>query len=384
MKKFNFKRDVLIFLFLILIVSLSQFILAKKQLEMGFFTDDWVFLSAYRLYVENPFLDVMKAWKEIGSHNFSYSFYQGTLYNLFGMNAFEFRITNQILKIIATLSLYPLVLYVTKRRLLAFLATFIYAIHYSPFGLLDGASRGGNFIAVTLMNLFLLAYFYVVRNKISSIFVLSGLAGWMFTTILIATTRLFPLLFIVMVIEMIYFSKTSIKRLLVLYSPLLLLFLFSPGSITAQLSYPSGLFEKLREGNWQLLLTPFAALGSTYIPRNLWILFSNPTYQSLSSYLAFFLPGPIFIFFLLHISTVFFISKNHSHGEIFTLFKKQRILLFLPEDFKHFGAADCAGSGHGSAFLSALTFHRNFFCVFHLPLFATLYTISLIHTSIVP
>ena len=312
------RKDLFIIIFLISIVSLSQFILAAKHLEMGFFTDDWQFLSIYRAYVTNPFSDILQAWKQIGSHNFGYVYYGGILYNFFGLDYTAYRITSQILKIVATLSLYPLIFYISRRKLLAFLSTFIYAIHYSSFGLLDGPTRGGDYIAITLMNLFLLTYFYISERKFSNIFLLSGLAVWLFATILIGPTRLFPLLLIVPLIEIINLIrrrtinqiKISAKRLLVLYFPFLPLFLFSPESIAVQLRYSIGLFEKLRVGNWQLFLTPFAALGSTYIPKELWFLFGSPFYDKFSSYLSFLLFGPMFLYCVFYSFIGFFISRK--------------------------------------------------------------------------
>ncbi len=316
--KFNISRkDLYIVFFLVLLVSLSQFILAKKNLEMGFFTDDWGFLSAYRLYVTNPFLDIMNAWKQIGSHNFSYSYYMGILYHFFGLDYSAYRITNLIFKIIATLTLYPLVLYISKRRSLAFLSTFIYAIHFSSFGLLDGPSRGGNFIAIALMNLFLLVYFYISEKKITNIFISFSLSVWLFTIILFGSTRLFPLIVIVPLIELVnIWGKVrkglgaAIKRLLVVYFPFLPLFLFSPKSISDQVGYIIGLIDKLKEGNWQLFLTPFAVMGSMYIPKNFWPFFGQGIYNNLSSYLSSLLAEAMLLYFVLLIFIVFFISKK--------------------------------------------------------------------------
>lgn len=317
--KFNISRkDLILAFFLVFIVSLSQFILAKKHLEMGFFTDDWQFLSVYRAYVTNPFSDILQAWKQIGSHNFGYVYYIGILYNFFGLDYTAYRITNQILKIVATLSLYPLIFYISRRKLLAFLSTFIYAIHYSSFGLLDGPSRGGDYIAITLMNLFLLVYFYISKRKVLNIFLLLGLAVWLFATILIGPTRLFPLLLIVPLIEVLNFVqhktvsqfKMSSKRLFVLYFPFLPLFLFSPESIAQQLRYSIGLFEKLGAGNWQLFLTPFAAMGSMYIPKDFWPLFGQPFYDNLNSFLSSLLIQAVLVYAVLLIFIVFFISEK--------------------------------------------------------------------------
>lgn len=318
-------RNFFIALFLVGLVTISQFVLASKHLEFGFFTDDWLFLSAYRSNVINPILDILNAWKNIGSHNFAHAYYIGVLYNFFGLDYFSYHFLNQILKIIATLSLYPLVLIISKNKLLAFLSTLFYSFHYSPFGTLDNASRGEDFIAIISMNLFLFAYYFVLRKGYYSTFLVMGFAIWLIFTIFIDPTRLFPLIVVIPFIELLNITqsyrlglisnvkkeiKVSVQRLLILYLPFIPLFLISPHSITVQLSYSSQIFEKLRDGNWQLLLTPFASLGSMYIPKQAWFIFSNPVYSDLGSYLAFLLPGIIVIFLIFYSAMSFFISEK--------------------------------------------------------------------------
>lgn len=311
-------KHILIFIFLTVIVSILQFIMAKKNLEMGFFTDDWLFLSAYREYLDNPILDIFHGWKAMGSHWFTYSYYIGVMYGFFELDYFSYRLLNLILKIAATISLYPLVLYLSKNKLLAFLSSLLYAIHFSSFGLLDGPSRGGIFIAITIMNLFLIAYFYCIKNRISSVFYLVGLAALFLIPVAMGATRLFPLLVIPFIVEGIYFfinkSKNYLKimllRLSVLYFPLVLLFLLSPESVAVALAYPSNLIEKMKNGNFQLLLIPFASFGSMFIPRELWLIMGQPIYSNLKSYLEFFLFGPMFIYTIFFTILSLFISKK--------------------------------------------------------------------------
>lgn len=312
------RKNIFLIPLLILLVSISQFILGKKHLEMGFFTDEWLFLSTYRAYIENPILDILQGWKNIGSHNFGYVYYLGILYSFFGLDYEPYRIFNQILKIIATVCLYPLIWYISKSKILAFVSTLIYAIHFSSFGLLDGISRGGDFLAIALMNIFLTIYLYISKKGMVNTFLLLGLSVWLFTIILIGPTRLFPLLAVIPLIELFKFIfgerpgqlRVSMKRLLVLYFPVLPLFIFSPQSISVQLHYSIGLLDKLKDGNWQLLLVPFAALGSMYIPKDFWFLFGHPSYDNLGSFLSFFLLSFLPIMYIFLFSVIFFISRK--------------------------------------------------------------------------
>lgn len=328
------------FLFLIFLVTTSQFILANKHLEFGFFTDDWLFLSIYRAYVVNPLFDIFSAWKNVGAHNFAHTYYMGILFNFFGMNYLYYHLLNQIFKIIATLTLYPLIIVISKNKWLAFLSTLFFAIHYSPFGTLDNVSRGEDFIAIASMNLFLMTYFYIIKRGISKVLVIVGLAGWLFGTILIDSTRLFPIIFLMPLIELfnIILNRTrkqtavSLKRLAVLFFPFLPLFIFSPNAILFEVRYSIGLIDKMKTNNWQLFLTPFAAMGSTYIPKNLWFLFGHPVYETFGNYITFLLRGPVLIFFLLNLFLSFFISKKPLRFVRLSLFLDLvfGIIVFLP------------------------------------------------------
>ena len=312
------RSDIFIFVLLITLVATTQIILGQKHLQFGFFTDDWLFLSAYRAYVINPILDLLHAWKNIGSHNFAHAYYVGILFSIFSLDYLNMNILNQTLKVIATLSLYPLIYTLSKNRKLAFLATVIYGMHYSPFGTLDNASRGEDFIGIILMNLFLSGYFKVIINNLTNFVKILVYAVWLFTTILVDVTRLFPVIFLVFLMEIVSIiwyrekskTKGSLIRLSVIFFPFLPLLIFSPDSILFQVRYAFGLIDKIASHNWQLFLTPLSTLGSTYVPKNLWTLFGNATYETITSYIAFILSGPIFIFFLIGFITSFFVSKK--------------------------------------------------------------------------
>lgn len=310
----------LILTLLLIVISVSQFIIGRKSLNMGFFIDDWVFLSLYRSVVANPILDILNAWKNIGSHNFAHSYYIGILYSFFHLNYENYRYFNLGLKIFTAFSLYPLILMLFRRRLIAFLATLIYSIHFSTFGMLDGPSRGEDFIAIASMNLFLLVYIFFIKKGVLSLKTLIGLTILFTITVFFDPTRMFPLIIIVFLIEIynLLNNKSSIAyknmiiHLLVLYSPFILVFILAPHTIIPELSYfgsSFGIFGKLIQGNFQLLLVPFASLGSIFITRDLWPYLGQPIYQNFGSYLLYLLK-PLLMFEIINIILAFFISKN--------------------------------------------------------------------------
>ena len=295
-------------LFLLVVVTITQFHLASSQLKMGFFTDDWLFLSAYRTYFSHPILDLLSGWKALGSHWFPHSYYIGVLYNFLGLNYFAYRLLNQLLKIVATLSLYPLIYSLSRRKFLSFFATLIYGFHFSTFGSLDGPSRGEDFLAIISMNLFLTAYIQLIRKN--SVYLLSMflMSIWLAITVLIDDTRMFPLILTVLIGDPIfaYLShqskplSSSFKRIITLMLPFLLMMILTPDSFSMQLGYSLGRYDKLLSGNWQLFLAPFAAYGSTFFTKEVFGSLHSLPYQSLGTFLEF-LQGPLFIFLAINL-----------------------------------------------------------------------------------
>ena len=287
--------SILLFSLLLIIVSINEFILGGKSLDLGFFTDDWLFLSHYREFVANPILDILVAWKNIGSHNFSHSYYMGLLHFFFGLDFTAYRYFNLILKIFAVLSLYPLVLILFRNKPIAALATFIYSIHFSSFGMLDGPSRGEDFIGIIFMNFFFLIYMLLRRKGEIPLIYLLGLTIIFSTTIFIDPTRFFPLIFFVVMLEIYKFIlnrkfselKTCMRHVFILLSPFLFVFIFTPQAIIPELLYFVTKYKIMVAGNFQLLLVPFASFGSMFLPKDYWSFFGKPDYTNFINYLFY-------------------------------------------------------------------------------------------------
>src|SRR3989344_1183983 len=136
------KKNILLLIILTIIVFASQFILSKKHLDYGFTNDDWYVLAWYKQVVKDPILDMPKAWREIGSHNFARVYYVGILFDIFQFDYKSYHIFNTMLKALAGLSFFPLIYILFKKRFLAFLATFLFSIHFSNFGTLGPVFSG--------------------------------------------------------------------------------------------------------------------------------------------------------------------------------------------------------------------------------------------------
>lgn len=317
-KKISLKIFILIISLLVVIIT-AQFILGKKQLDYGFFNDDWDNLAAYKMVVKNPFFDILDAWKTLGSHRFAHVYYIGILFDFFKFDYLSYNITNQLLKAISNFTLFPIVYLLFKKKLVAFLATFFYTVHYSPYGTLDDVSRGEDFLAIITMNLFIALYIkasQIYSFNLKTMFTLLILFA---STAFFAPSRAYPIILMLPLLELFNFFlnrqstnlKASILRVIFLYSPFIAALLFSPSTILAQVGYYKGLWEMLNLGNFQLFLAPFASFGSTFVPNNLIsLLFDNQIYQQFKFFIPSVLLRILVISAFLYTAMGFLISSS--------------------------------------------------------------------------
>src|SRR3989344_1563352 len=196
------KQNFIIILILLMLVVYLQYLLLQPVLKLGF---------SYVI-------------KSLGPY-YNQEIWIGTLVDIFGwQNPSSLREVNIGLKIIETLAIYPVVLFVFKRKMLAFLATLILAIHYSAAGALELVITGIDYLVGIFLFVFLAVYYHVVkneqvlsfRNKILSLKWLGLLFLSLTATIFSEPTRSFPVLVLPFLIEFLLLthdhSKTSFKN----------------------------------------------------------------------------------------------------------------------------------------------------------------------------
>lgn len=317
--KIGWRFDLLILIVLILIVTVIQFSLLKVVLQNGFTLEDRWILFAYKVLAPVSFLDkYLLSLRVNGLYHTSQIMYLGFLESLFKGNYQAYWIAGIFFKILATISLYPFILAVFKRRLLAFLTTFLYGISYSASGALYFILLGSDYVAIFFMNVFLLSYYYYFTTRRK--FLLYTATVLLFLSFMSAPIRMYPLFALVFLIEVFVWIKSGkllgfvdlLLRLTFLFLPYLIILLFFPGAMSGQLDgRPAVVFSFLSYGNYQLLLTPFAGLGYTFLTNNYWsLIFGNVTFDNFRSYLFFLLQGPIIIYSILAILLGFLITKK--------------------------------------------------------------------------
>lgn len=307
-----------IFLTLILLVIFSQIILLKPIVGQGLTNEDYVGLFEARLYKDQIFTDPINTWKEIGLHNATHTFYMYFLDVLFGENYTMYLYSSIFLKIVAALLLYPLILILTKNKLLSFLGTLLYAISYPSAGALYLYVVGNEYLGAAFLNLFLISYYYCVKKTTYITLFLSSFI--IVLAFLSAPIRIFPVFLIILTIELYLLIKSkfsqllsSILRITAIFLPIAIITLLSLGAYGGDaynlVGWPDFL-KKIMDGNWYLTLYPLWGLGYTFLPVAHFHILGKIDVSNLSSFLGSLLQTPLIIFSIASSLLAFFIAQK--------------------------------------------------------------------------
>lgn len=317
----SLKASLLPFFILTLIVVLLENFILAPHLRYGFADVDWDYLLAYKninLLNLDPLHHYLAAWNTVGVYAYQV-YYIGFIQKFFGMDYINFQIVTHVFKIIATLSIYPLMLLVTRSKLAAFLTTIIYAVSYSSVGVMYTVVTSGLFVAVPVMSLFLFWYWHLILKQRNSIFDISIALVLFFFTLILATERMYPLVPMIVLIEFFWWYKNNfsreilkqiIKRSTVFIALLIVILLFKPSVFTAFFGNTHDTYARFIAGNWQVAMSPFISLGSLFLPRDYWKYLGAPSIDNVSSYIGFLISGPLFPFTIVATFLSLFLSKR--------------------------------------------------------------------------
>ncbi|MBI2600870.1 hypothetical protein HYW42_02855 [Candidatus Daviesbacteria bacterium] len=312
------RNSLQLFLILIPIVALIQFSLLNIILKYGFTADEWLLLFDFNtIGSSGDFLErVFAIFRAKGIYTSYQVLYIGILAGLFKDNYQAYQLTNIIFKILAILSLFPLIAVVFKRRLLAFLTTIFYALSYSSTGALQFVVKGSDYLAIFFMNIYLLTHYYSLKKKSKSFLFFTAIM--LFLSFMFSPIRIYPLLFFVVIFEVFVWTRakgflglwSAFFRLAVILSPFIMLMLLLPKATGSYLEGPLVIYKLLTYGNYQLLLSPFAGLGYTFLTNDYWPLFGQIILDSFKEYFFFLLRGPIIFYSALTVLIGFLITKR--------------------------------------------------------------------------
>ncbi len=302
----NFFKKHFLFFILIPIVIISQALLLEPHLKYGFSDVDWGFLSNYKMQ-NDPLLptNFIKNFKEIGvyAHQIYYIGIQGIFFDL----KYElFQFTTHIFKTIATLALYPSILLLSGNYLVAFISVILFAFSYPAVGTMYTVVTSSDYTAVISMAIFFWLYIYIIKNEKKNLIWLCMLTSIFILTLFLSTERMYPLVFFIILIELVVYSfnrfkrnlQNSFKRLSILLFPVFVGVMLNPASAGNFLSaHGPELVTRISSGEWHWALTPAITLGSTILPHNYWKYFGIVDITNLTNFIYFFI-NPLIIFSL--------------------------------------------------------------------------------------
>jgi len=318
----KWRIELLLFAILVVLVPYLEFSLLQPVLKLGMASDDWKLLFSYKTFSTVPLIEILTTWRLIGPYIHSHIYFIGILESIFGVNFLAFHIASILLKILSILLLYLLILIVSKRRLLAFLGAIIFAIIHSSTGSLQVVIYGTEHLAISLMFIFFIAYyysfekgkFYHVINKFSLLVVpLTFLLAFLASPI-----RIYPLLIFLPLLEIFFLVQVWSKKNLInsaiiifaIFLPILYLQSMAPRSTSGYFTGGSVLFNQITKGMWQVLILPFSGLGYIFVTDDFLNLLGGSTLILPNTGLYLFLKNIILFYGLLTLLLSLLLSKS--------------------------------------------------------------------------
>lgn len=331
MDRINLKAASLPFLILVPVVILLQSFILKPHLRYAFADVDWKILLEFKETYMLPLSPVdhfLKLWNQMGIYAYQ-AYYIGLIEKFFGIDYKNFQIITHIFKIIATISIFPVILFVTRSKMAAILTTLIYAVSYSAVGVMYTVSTSGLFVAIPFMSLFFIWYWRLMnkgKNYIWEIFIAMIL---FLITLILATDRMYPLIPTLILIEFFWWFKNNFsqkillgitKRLTVFVIVFAVMFLINKADYAGFFGGNTrDTYNRFILGDWQVLIKPLTSFGSLFFPREYWKFFGSPNIDSLSSYSGFIINGPLFFFVSFAVLFAIFFSSRKGRFILITL-----------------------------------------------------------------
>lgn len=283
-------------IFLVLFVLSLNYFFLHDFFGYGLTNEDIPFLRDYKSeskYADNNYLvRIYKTWVHAGPNWAHQAMYVGTLDQLFPYNWELTQKLNFIWKVLAALSIFPVLWVLTKRKLLASLATLLYAGLPSSNGSLTINCTGTEYLGVIFLNLFIVAYYYLIKNQKSIKLLLLSFV-LLYISVFSAPMRMMSILVllaiteIILTIKRVSTFKSTFLRMFIYFVPFYFLFHMVDVGTLQRGDFYNNLFKDLLAGNWQLLITPLAGLGYTLISTSSVLSFGgNPNLINIGSYFS--------------------------------------------------------------------------------------------------
>lgn len=304
------KRNLLTITLLLLVTIIVNWLIFSKQLNYGFRDVDWQVLYYFKLFGNLSIDHLLQEIQVLGVY-VPESYYVGLLEKFLGLNFSQLYQVTHFFKIISAISVYVLIFKIFDNKLLAFTSSLIYTISYTHAGTFFQLSSGGYFLTNIALSSFLVAYHFSLTEKenLKSSIIASLL---LIITLALKPERMYPMIALIFLVEFFVIALTKfkkegiikgLKRIFVILSPLIIFSFLSYPLFTQ--GVPSGFapnqfsvgasvkFQSILNGNLQLLIDPFASLGSSFLYGDHWKLLGQLNFQSLGEYIFSLIFGPV-------------------------------------------------------------------------------------------
>lgn len=284
----NFFTSKLLWLIAVIpIIILSQYFLLLPHQQYGFYDVDWGFLSFFKQPASNPFLPLgfIERYAWLGPYGHE-SYYVGTLVSLFGLDFHAIQLATQVFKVIGIFVIFFAIVFVFDSPLLAFTTAVIASFSFASIGSLSNVVTGTEYLGTIFFAAFYWTYASLILSKRTDWkkVILSFIL--LYTCLVVATTRLFPLIFVTFFTELYILyaypklRKVTGTRMLVLLGPILLISIVFPSHVSSWLiaNAPDHI-HKIQNGDFSLALQPLMSLGSILLPHDTWVFFGIIPYS---------------------------------------------------------------------------------------------------------
>ncbi len=156
------KKNITLFLGFIIILAISLFVFLPT-FNLALFGDDWYTLWRYLYFLGPKSSDGYNYLTYLITSYGSQDIVMSLLYNLFGNYSPPYYIISYLLRMVATISLIPIIFFLTKNKFAAFLAALFFSI--TPIGLetTNWVFNMPVYISIAFFNLFL--YFFLLFQE---------------------------------------------------------------------------------------------------------------------------------------------------------------------------------------------------------------------------
>jgi hypothetical protein len=265
----------------ILLIIIISLLTLSSSFDLALFGDDWLVFYRYLKDLgpesSGPYNNFTFFFTPYGSFDLWMEF----LRNFYQYNSTPYYITSYVLRLIATLSFYPILYYLTKNKLATFFGMLFFSI--TPVGLdtINWVFNMPSYITITFFNLFLYFFLRCKEEGKTKLLLLSGLFYYIaYVTVPIRMHGSLPL---ILILEFFWLSKNhdfkSFKKMILRLSFFILILLFirfnghSMGP-PEETSYRLNLglttsLDLLKLNRFDFILHPLVTLGSLLVPENL-------------------------------------------------------------------------------------------------------------------